>query len=648
MKNSVLKKTNWWPILILLVFLIAGLVLIRDYGASADEHIQIDGGHVVWRYLCMKFHQNVPEPLKDLPDIHEFKNGYYGQAAVFPTVVLEALKGFSLDSSTVVRIRHYWNFFTYFTALCCFSVMLSHLTGEPRLAAVWLLLQILLPRIFGDIFYNDRDLMLMSWMMIFLSAFYLFMRQPGWLSSLAVAAAFAVAVNTRIFALTLLVFPFFYLLFSSRRKYLLLFVPAAVLFSLLLSPAAWDDPLHFLPEAFRHFSTQQRALDTNNEAELLFFGKLYNETNLPWYYIPMYITVTTPLPTLLSALAGFFSVVRMWTFGKLHNTQIERKLIGAGMLIILIAVPAVGILFRLTFYNGWRHFYFLYLPITWLALEGFRFIWHFRSRAIRAAEIAVLCISFILSAAWIIKAHPYQSIYLSPLFRERWIGKLDRDYWILSTTECMNYLLENVPDKPLNVVDKYAFVEYAEVGFPPRQRERFSAMYHSAQPIPYDYLFFNYSSRADNEASFDYYVPVYSVERDGIKLAEVFQRSHNMELSGADIVGSAFGLSGKDDVMRIADNDLGSSWYGSGPESLTIHFDRAVLLESFEIFPAEGSEGFRVDAVSVSSDGINWTSLAHEPKGSNGTAFPRIETSWLKLESQTENPGIREILFYGS
>ena len=642
--NFVMKKRIVYPIFVLILFLAAGLLAIKDYGPSADEHIQIDSGHVIWRYLCLKFNQKVPEPLIDVPDLHGFKNSYYGQAATFPTVLLEAFTGFTMDSSTIIRIRHYWNFFCYFAGLTCLSMAIAHMTGDPRWSALWLLLQILLPRIFGDIFYNDRDIMLISWMMIFLSSFYLFAMRPGWLTILLSSAAFGMTVNTRIFGLSLLIFPFLYFIFSDKRKYILLFLPAAAIFWFILSPIAWDDPLHTLPNAFRHFATQQRYIDTGNEAELLFFGKHINETRLPWYYIPLYIIVTTPLMTLVLALSGIISAAKDCSTRKINI----RTIFSAGMLIILIVVPLAGIVFHLTFYNGWRHFYFLFLPVTWLGLEGFQFIWNTRKKLLRGAAVLLLCISFFLSASWIIKAHPYQIIYLSPVFREKWIGKFDRDYWILSTTECMKYLLDNMQERSLNVIDKQALMEYVIIGLKPAERERFHTMYHGQQPIPYEFLIANYNGMLGNEAHFDYYVPIYSVERDGIKLAEVFRRSHNDELAAADIVESAAATANPETASAIADSDYQTAWYGNGSSEIIFRLNGEYILNSLEIFPAVNASGLPDAKLFISRDGVSWVELPTEKIGSNGIVFPSSQTSWLKLSSDSEFQGIRDILFYGS
>lgn len=646
MYNKLLmRKRLFFPFLILILFFIAGLFAIKGYGPSADEHIQIDSGHVIWRYLCLKFNREVPEAIKDAPDLHGFKNSYYGQAATFPTVLLEAAKGFKMDSSTIIRVRHYWNFLCYFIGLTCFSIAVTHMTGDGRYSALWLLLQILLPRIFGDIFYNDRDIMLISWMMIFLSAFYLFIRRPGWLTTLLSAAAFGMAVNTRIFGLVLLIFPFLCFVFSDKRKYMLLFLPSALLIWFLLSPIAWDDPLHTLPDAFRHFSTQQRFIDTGNEAEVLFFGRHINETRLPWYYIPLYIAATTPLVTLVLALFGIFAAIK----NVLSKNITARTLLGTGMLVILIAAPLTGIVFHLTFYNGWRHFYFLFLPISWLSFEGFYLIWNSRKKILRYAAVCCLCVSFFLSASWIIKVHPYQIIYLSPAFREKWIGKFDRDYWILSTTECMKYLLENIQERTLNVIDKLVLMEYVIIGLRPEERERFHTMYHGQQPIPYEFLMTNYSGLLGNNATFDYYIPIYAVERDGIKLAEVFRRSHNDELAAADIVESVSASANPEDAAAIADSDFQTSWYGNSNDGeIILHLNDEYFLTSLEIFPAAEAFGFPDANYFISQDGMNWSEIQTDVKGSNGTALPNVKTSWLKLSCNSGYQGISDILFYGS
>ncbi len=639
-----MKKTSFIPVLIILCFFAAGLCIYKDYGASADEHIQIEGGHVLWKFLCETFGKPVPIPIRDVPELRDFKNSFYGQAATFPTVLIEAVRGFTVDSSTVLRIRHLWNFLCFTAGLCCLGFVLQIMWKDWMRTSLGLLLMILLPRIFGDIFYNDRDIMLLSWMMITLGAFCLFLRHTGWITGLLCAAAFGMTFNTRIFGLVLLIFPGLFFLFSGKRKAIFIMAVFSLGFWYLFSPIAWGDPLKTIPEAFRHFATQQRAIDTNNQARVLFFGKRILETNLPWYYIPAYILVTTPLATTALAFIGIYGSIRK-TISKKPD---EHSLVTAGMLIILTAVPLIGIIFRLTFYNGWRHFYFLYLPIVWLAVEGADLIIRSGLKPARIVAALGLAASFLCSLFWIIQVHPYQIIYLNPAFRAQWIGKFNRDYWLLSTTECMHYLLDHSKEIDINVVDKSAFIEYIEIGLPPAERARFHMLHHSEQPFPYEYLVYNYGGERENEKKFDYYEPVYAVERDGIKLAEVFQRSHNNELHANDVVQSAVDLESGTSADESVDGDLNTAWYGSGTHlNLVLQIEPGFSLSGFEIFPAHGSGGYVRTAVYASDDGETWRPLSCEEKGSNGIAFPETNTGWLRIDSDAALTGISDILFYG-
>ena len=638
------KKTSFIPVFLLIVFFIVGLCIYQDYGATADEPIQIQAGHVIWRYICLKFGLPVPEAISSEPDLHGFKNSYYGQAAAFPTVILEALRGFRMDSSTVIRIRHLWNFLCFFTGLALFSFTLYKIFGSWKQSTFGILLMVLLPRIFGDIFYNDRDIMLISWMMISISAFYWVIRRSGWFPILACGFAFGMAFNTRIFGLVLLVFPALFFVFTKNRKKYVFLIIAAVFFWFLFSPIAWENPIQTIPEAFIHLATQQRSIDTLDGAQLLFFGKQINETQLPWYYIPLYILVTTPVMTSLAALIGIAALFFRAFSGK---TEI-RDLITLGMLIILITVQAIGIIFHLTFYDGWRHFYFLYVPIIWLSIEGITFVLGSRHPVCRIGCMILMSISFLVDLIWIIQVHPYQIIYLNPVVRSRWIGKFDRDYWDLSSKEGIEYLLDNSNEIAIHVTDNHWF-SLVLLGFQPEERDRIHTYPYKAQPYPFEYLFFNYKNAIGNEKQFAYYVPVYSIERDGMKLSEVFQRSHYLEINSSDAVESILSLPDNDPADTVIDGDYDTCWIPDEKDSgLIVQFKQKTPLTGLELFPKGYLSAIPKMDLYASDDGISWTELAWEEKGTNGISFPVTRSEWIKILFDSADIAVNEIIFYGA
>ena len=216
-KTNMEKRYGWLTVLLLAAFFICGLRIFRDYGASSDEINQIEAGHIIWTTICEKLGKPIPAGFEKLPKIQDYYNRYYGQAATFPTVLIEALRGFQMDVSSVIRLRHLWNFLLYFCGLSCLAILSYLHFGSSRTVFLTILIHILTPRLFGDTFYNDRDALLIALFWIALLCFEFFRRKPGIFTALLCAFSFALAINTRYFALVLLILPFM-LLFGKEES----------------------------------------------------------------------------------------------------------------------------------------------------------------------------------------------------------------------------------------------------------------------------------------------------------------------------------------------------------------------------------------------------------------------------------------------
>ena len=642
--NYRMKKTRLIPYFLLFLFFIIGILIYQDFGVSTDEKNQVDAGHIIWKYLCQKTGREVPEPIRDVQDLYQYYNRYYGQAATFPTVILEAIRGFTLDISTIMRIRHLWNYLCYFAGLCCFTAFLTQITNDPLESSLGLLFMILLPRIFGDIFCNDRDTMLLAWMMISLCFFYRYLKKPGWFSALLCGLFFAVTYNTRMFGLLLLVFPLIFLFTSKHKKLNLLLILSSLCFWILVSPIYWEDPIHSIPASFTHLSSLQRYFDSQNKATVLFFGKAINESQLPWYYLPVYMFITTPLITSLTAIFGSIILGKKVISGK----QDIKTRFGIGMMIMLFPFMLAVIIFHPSLYNGWRHFYFLYLPIVWLALEGAVFIFRLKSHLLHVSFSLLIICSFLSSASWMVSAHPYQIIYLNPVFRNRWLGSFSRDFWGLSCKEGMEYLLEYEEGISINVTDNDCFTNTI-IGLPPAERVRFHTTPNMPQPYPIKYIFFNYDNISGNEKQFSYYAPIYTISRDGIKLAEIFQRTHNGELSISEIISEVTADHKPETAAFLADGNFDTAWENTETDSvLTLHLSNGFMLSDVEIFPLQNYPEFPDFKLFISEDGKNWKELNYERKGLNGLNFTPHAASFFRIQTSPKCPGIRDILFYGS
>ena len=646
-----IRKTIFIPILILLLFLIVGLCIYDDFGVTVDEPNQILAGHVIYKYLCKKFGQPVPSPIADVPELANFKNSFYGQAATFPTVLIEALRGFSMDTSTIIHLRHLWNFLIYFSGLFFFTLTIGHIYNSHWSSSLGLLLMIFLPRIFGDIFYNDRDTMLLAWFMISLSAFYWYKLHPDFLRGLICAICFGITFNVRLFGLLLLIFPVIFFHSSKNRKGDILVILTSLCTFLLISPIYWEDPLHSIPTAFIHLSTSQRSLDSNNTAASLFFGRMVNENDLPWYYIPAYILLTTPLVTSLACLIGCCAVIRKIILTKKNGPDAE-SLIGIGMLIILFPFMLIVMILRPALYNGWRHFYFLYLPIIWMALEGINTIFNMRYKAVKMGCLVLLAGSFLCSITWMLSAHPYYYIYLNPAFRKQWSGKFTKDYWCLAATDAMKYMLHNVESHAIHIVD-HDMVKVNQMGLRPDERERFHTYRFPVQPYPIEYEYIQYGEYNDSildEITIDHYSPYYKIERDGVLLAEVFQRNHNYEKKADEIIKKIIANQNNDSASLMTDGSFTTSWENNGNAAeIIMELKREYVLHSIEIFPVTTDyQTFPKFELFSSSDGKFWMPVDYIHTGGNSLSFQPAECSWIKIQTESSLPGIYDIFFYGN
>lgn len=147
---------------------------------------------------------------------------------------------------------------------------------------------------------------------------------------------------------------------------------------------------------------------------------------------------------------------------------------------------------------------------------------------------------------------------------------------------------------------------------------------------------------------FDYYTPIYSIERDDIKLAEVFQRSHFGELNRHEIIEEIISSSESSSADVVIDGDYDAFWESAERSSdLKIHFKASLTLSDIEIFPKDNLLDFPSLEFFYSDDGVSWSQIESIRKGTNGFSFLNIRAEWLKINCGVKGFGIREILFYG-
>ena len=638
------------PVLIFCFFaviLAAGLRVYDDYGPVSEEKNQIDAGHIIWAHIT-----GDNSHYTELPALENYMNRYYGQGATFVTVLLEAAFMFSWDINRVWKVRRLWNFLCFFMALICLFGLVKKRYKRTAPACLAVLNLVLLPRMFPEVFYNDRDPLFLTWLVFSFTAMMLFLGRTNLLTALLFGAVLAVTVNIRMFGLIFLIpLVLIFLYYPSKRRWLGLILLVFVLVWYALSPIYWKAPFKTLWTSVVHLTTKQRMIDTRGTSELLFAGKYYPEQSLPWFYLPLWMLISTPL--VLLCLSAFGAAARFRCVKKRDESGffLMDYSLAAFFLLFFIGIPLI----RPTLYSGWRHFYFLNLSLVWFAVYGLDRILRIKKLPLKWALLLTEALSFVLTLVWMTGAHPYEGVYFSPLFRQRAAGNFERDTGFISTLECLEYLAETEPGQKIEVMNANAFIPYALIGLPKQVRERFSTIDWKMQRTPMKYVIFNYNNRQGNDEDFPYYAPVFHIERAGMKLAEVFQRTNHRLLDPAVAVESVHASFNDSDVSRILSDDGSEIWSGAPvhekDETVTLCFSDGVQVESMELFPGDAADVSEALTFQTSADGTtDWQTLPAEKYGTNGWLFSSLPEKYLRIQSSVESNQpwqVRQILLYG-
>jgi len=399
---------------VFLLYLLTGVFIYKDYGMNLDEPMErwtslINYVHVMGENMRASDSATIRNTASGVPDLMTWRDRFYGAALQNITILIEHLLGFRMSWRDALLLRHIFTFFNYFIAGICFYLILRRRFGNTYIPLLGTLLYILYPRFFGESFHNIKDMLFYAWVII---AAYFVLRwlDDGKVKSLFPAtAALAVAMNTRILGLSLLLLACAFAIIIELRpkkpepdfkriilKPLSLFALTSV-FYIVITPFLWENPLKNIVAIFSHFLQYQSW-----HGEHLYLGKMIT-SDVPWHYIPVWMGVTIPLPYLVLFLIGVIAIsAEAWARIKTSIMCRQRRIkdlkpqeangnISPGETLVNQSLPhpppnihlydlfftalffctLLGyIILSIGMYEGWRHAYGIFCPFLYLAVLG--------------------------------------------------------------------------------------------------------------------------------------------------------------------------------------------------------------------------------------------------------------------------------------
>lgn len=409
-----------------------GCFIFSDYGISCDElAFSRLNGEVNYNFI----------KTGDSKALLSCDEKYHGPA--FEILLYSAEKFFNVtDFRNILLLRHGLNFLFFFIAVLFFYLLGLKFFKSHSSALLCSVMLVASPRIFAESFYNSKDIIMLSFCIIAsYTAFVFIERQTIWWAFIhAICCGFV--TDIRISGLLIPIATLYLFAMQKKRKTipLLFFISYTLFFIIAFWPVLWLNPIHHFMEALKqlsHFPVFMTAM---------YLGKIIDCQNLPWHYVPVWISITTPFCYIVFFLIGLFFAIKncFVNFSGTLPVQFSAFIFASPILAVIIL--------NTTIYDSYRHIFFVYPFLLLIAVYGF-------TELIKSLKnkwtIKIISFSTIISILFVfifmIANHPFQNVYFNFLAGKNCRQNFELDYWGLSYKQGLEYILTNDKSKNISV-----------------------------------------------------------------------------------------------------------------------------------------------------------------------------------------------------
>ena len=486
-----LVTAHWGLLIVCAAFLLAGALVLDDYGVSTDEWTQRLIGTAALDSLAGDGDQALDQLLK-------YSDRYYGPAFEAPLVLIERILGLE-DSRDIFLSRHFLTHLLFLAGGAFCYLLVWRIFGSKPLALIAMSLFLLHPRLYAHSFINSKDLPFAAMFMIALYLTHRAFRRDTLAAFLICGVGIGILVNLRIvglalFAAVLALRALDLALAGSgqaRKRALLTggaFALAVALTYYAVFPLLWPDP-------FGRFGEVWTVLGNHPEEKYnLFRGeRLYGPDGPPLEYIPVWIGITTPPAVLLLATVGAAGL--LWrTVRRPRDIWRATTLRFNLLLVALIVAPIIGIVaMSNNIYNDWRQVYFLYAPFALLAAMGLHWLLSCTERGwLRVGTWSLVGATIGVTLVSMGRIHPLENSYYNGLVDrttpDLLVSRYHTGYWLQSSTQLLRKIIDDHPEQDI-LISEWG-LSFASRGIPESIRSRIirddmilSTGFHSDHPV---------------------------------------------------------------------------------------------------------------------------------------------------------------------
>lgn len=445
--KNLLHKKYIVPLLFFIAFLAIGLSLVEDYGISWDEEWQHTNAEVSAQYINEWYYPFSEEKVSKY-ELCEYWNRHHGVLFTLSTYFLEWKLEYNLkdDFRKIYKLRHDLVFLLFWLSLVVFYHIGRLRFKDWRWALAGSLCLILSPRIFGHAFFNPKDIVVLAFYVFSTFSLLGILYFKKWYWAILHGVFCAMLISSRIAGIIVPALTLLFILadlMNERFKFkflwrylliLILYLPIVYYLTIAFWPLMWVDPhIQFL-DVFEAMS------EYTWDGKVLFQGQFFPAGTIPWYYVPFWIAITTPVLYLVFGVLGILFIIWQTFKGlaKLRLFSSKENRTDLLLLALFLGPPLAVIYKEAVVYDGWRHLYFIYPSFLLMALIGFRQmhqwllarkynrIWNFS----RQGVLGLAVISLLYTTWFMVRYHPHQNVYFSEFMQDHdQLAHYELDYW---------------------------------------------------------------------------------------------------------------------------------------------------------------------------------------------------------------------------
>ena len=331
------------------------------------------------------------------------------------------------ESNYFFKYRHFGVFIIFYLSSIIFFKIVLQRFNNFFVSLFGTSLYIFSPRIYGDSFHNNKDIIFLSLVVFAIYfAFKLFKKKKiKYIILFSLVASLATSTRIMGIFLPVSVILFLYLeLLNFKHKnnlkviFIIFFI--YILFLILHWPYLWESPI----ENFIKFIL--RSKEWVFSYYILFNGKYYLTTNLPDSFVFTWIGISSPILNLILFICGFYILVRrlFLRFITIDPSKefhcdfwrSKKEMRDNFIIFNFISIMSILIFLNVSLASGWRHLYFLNFFITYIAIF-FLNICFTKLTKYKVKLSFILLLLLIPNIYKLIIFHPYQSLYLNEILK---------------------------------------------------------------------------------------------------------------------------------------------------------------------------------------------------------------------------------------